>query len=184
MVGRLPDARDAGRLGFARAGDEIALLGPFEPSPAASELAKLHGEPLPDGLPELDLGAVAAAHAAVRDAVRSGALSSAHDIAEGGLAVALAECCLAGGLGATVTLSAARPAMDTLFGEGPGGFLLSGSRQEIDALSERAPVQRIGTVGGESLALEVSDGRSSETLELTLAELSNVHSEGLTAFFA
>ena len=50
MVGRLPDARRAGRLGFAREGDAIALVGPFAPSLAASELAKLRGEALPDGL--------------------------------------------------------------------------------------------------------------------------------------
>ena len=59
-----------------------------------------------------DLGELRALHAAVRQAVRSGALRSAHDVAEGGLAVALAECCLAGGLGAgsTSTGSARRGA--------------------------------------------------------------------------
>ena len=57
MVGRLPDAARAGRLGFARAGDAIALAGwDAAPSLAASELAKLWGEPLPDGLPAVDLG--------------------------------------------------------------------------------------------------------------------------------
>ncbi|MEA2335048.1 MAG: phosphoribosylformylglycinamidine synthase subunit PurL, partial [Solirubrobacteraceae bacterium] len=50
MVGRLPDARLAGRLGFRHAGEEIALVGPFAPSLGASELAKLRGEALPDGL--------------------------------------------------------------------------------------------------------------------------------------
>jgi phosphoribosylformylglycinamidine synthase len=184
MVGRLPDAREAGRLGFARAGDEIALVGPFEPSTGASELAKLRGEPLPDGLPEIDLGAVLAAQAAVRDAVRADALSSAHDIAEGGLAVALAECCLAGGLGATVALSSATPATDMLFGEAPGGFVVSGAQEAIAALSERVPLQRLGSVGGEALSIELSDGRASATLALALAELSSAYSEGLAAFFA
>ena len=55
-------------------------------------------------LPPADLGELRALHAAVRQAVRAGALRSAHDVAEGGLAVALAEACLAGGLGATVDL--------------------------------------------------------------------------------
>ena len=76
MVGSLPDAARAGRLGFARAGDAIALVGPFTPSLAASELAKLHGQPLPDGLAEIDLDAVLAAQAAVREAVRAGALTA------------------------------------------------------------------------------------------------------------
>ncbi|HEY4896738.1 MAG TPA: phosphoribosylformylglycinamidine synthase subunit PurL, partial [Solirubrobacteraceae bacterium] len=76
MVGRLPDARRAGRLGFAREGDQVALVGPFAPSLAASELHKLLGEPLPDGLAELDVAAVRAAQAAVREAVRVGAVAS------------------------------------------------------------------------------------------------------------
>jgi phosphoribosylformylglycinamidine synthase subunit PurL len=184
MVGRIPDARDAGRLGFARAGDEIALLGPFTPSHPASELAKLRGEPLPEELPEIDIPAVAAAHAAVRDAVRAGEILSAHDIAEGGLAVALAECCLAGGLGASVELAPSESATDELFGEGPGGFLVSGAPQAMRALSERVPVRRLGTVGGEELRIEPADGTAPGALALTLAELSKAYSEGLAEYFA
>ncbi len=108
MVGRLPDAARAGRLGFAREGDAVALVGPFAPSLAASELAKLHGQPLPDGLAEIDLecGAGSAGRRPRGGAGRD-CCSSAHDIAEGGLAVALAECCLAGGVGAKVSVTAA-----------------------------------------------------------------------------
>jgi phosphoribosylformylglycinamidine synthase subunit PurL len=164
MVGLLPDSRSAGRLGFARAGDEIALVGPFAPSPAASELAKLRGEALPDGLPEFEIEAVRAAQAAVREAVRGGSLSSAHDIAEGGLAVALAECCLAGGLGAEIALDAdtaaalggAEEIETTLFGEGPGGFLVSGEPDALARLGERVALRRLGTVGGDSLAIEAA----------------------------
>jgi phosphoribosylformylglycinamidine synthase len=202
MVGRMPDARDCAQLGFARAGDEIALVGPFEPSLAASELSKLRGEPLPDGLPEIDLAAVAAAHAAVRDAVRAGELSSAHDIAEGGLAVALAECCAAGRLGATVELArvdaavqgdAVAPgpaeaqggaAVRALFGEGSGGFIVSGAPDALGALSALLPVRRLGTVGGEGLVIEIVDGAGRTSLQLTLADLSAAYSEGLADFFA
>jgi phosphoribosylformylglycinamidine synthase II len=184
MVGRMPDARDAGRLGFARAGEEIALVGPFTPSTAASELAKLRGEPLPDGLGEIDIAAVAAAQGAVRDAVRVGALSSAHDIAEGGLAVALAECCLAGGLGAAVELAPSTSSEAALFGEGSGGFLVSGAPQAIEALSAHVPVQRLGTVGGERLTVELAEGTPPATLALTLADLSKAYSEGLAEYFA
>jgi phosphoribosylformylglycinamidine synthase len=178
MVGRLPDAARAGRVGFARAGDAVALVGPFTPSPAASELAKLHGEPLPDGLPEIDLDAVLAAQVAVREAVRAGALHSAHDIAEGGLAVALAECCLAGAVGADVSLTA-RPSApvhpsDTLarlFGEGPGGFVVSGSSGALAALAARVPLQMLGTVAGDALTIVTDAG----TLSATLAELAESH---------
>ena len=109
MVGELPDPARAGRLGFAREGDAVALLSTsWQPSEIGSELAKLRGEPLEGALPAADLGAVKALHAAVRQGVRSGALRSAHDVAEGGVAVALAECCIAGGLGARVALDGAR----------------------------------------------------------------------------
>jgi phosphoribosylformylglycinamidine synthase II len=171
MVGRLPDAARAGRMGFAREGDAVALLGPFSPSLAASELAKLRGEPLPDGLPGIDMEAVLAAQAAVREAVRSGTLSSAHDIAEGGLAVALAECCLAGELGATIALGAPSDPSARLFGEGPGGFVVSGFRDRLATLAEQVPLELLGTVEGDALRIAVF----ADTLSATLAELTNAH---------
>ena len=86
-----------------------------------------------------------ALHAAVREAVRAGALRSAHDVAEGGLAVALAEGCLAGGLGATVDLSPLRPAGEALlFGEGPGAFVVSGPEQSLRRLRRRGDADRHG----------------------------------------
>ena len=182
MVGRLPDARRAGRLGFADAGDHIALVGPFSPSLAASELAKLLGQPLPDGLPEVDIARVAAAHAAVRDAMRAGLLASAHDVAEGGLAVALAECCLAGAIGAQVELSEdlweAVPLAAALFGEGSGGFLVSGEAGALRELAERAsgvPVVSIGRVGDDVLSIVEAGATAGTMLTLTLDELAQAH---------
>jgi len=198
MVGRLPDARMAGSLGFTRAGDAIAVVGPFEPSPAASELSKLRGEPLPDGLPEIDIESVRSAQLAVRDAVRAGDLSSAHDIAEGGLAIALAECCLAGDLGADVELAAAdlfrTPGRETtpgpeasipesaLFGECAGGFLVSAGDEALAALGTLTRVVRIGTVGGRALEISFSgeappgvDAPMGVTLKLTMDELCKAH---------
>jgi phosphoribosylformylglycinamidine synthase subunit PurL len=180
MVGELPDVRAAGRLGFARAGDSIAVVGPFAPSLDASELAKLWGWDLPDGLPAIDIDAVAAAQQVVRDAVRAGTLASAHDIAEGGLAVALAECCLGGGLGARVSLgeeffgaegadatgreaggSGISPdSAGALFGECSGGFLVSGGEDALrtltgtSALGASVPVRILGSVGGDVLRIE------------------------------
>jgi phosphoribosylformylglycinamidine (FGAM) synthase-like enzyme len=178
MVGHLPDAARAGQLGFARAGDVVALVGPFAPALAASELAKLWGEPLPDGLPECDVAAVLAAHAAVREAVRAGAVRSAHDVAEGGLAVALAECCLAGGVGAEVALGAVPDVTAALFGEGPGGFVVSGPAAALAELAAGAPVRMLGTVGGG--ALTVAAG--AVTVRATLAELAAAHG-ALAALF-
>jgi phosphoribosylformylglycinamidine synthase len=201
MVGRLPDARRAAPLGFQRAGEHIALVGRLRPSPAASELAKLCGEPLPDGLPAVDVAAVAATHELVRHGVRDGLLSSAHDVAEGGLAVALAECCLAGGLGAEVELGedlweaipllapaaqasqspSSVPALlsAALFGEGPGGFLVSGSADALRELRQRSdtvPVLDIGRVGDNVLTIVQAGASAGRMLTLTLEELADAHS--------
>ncbi len=161
MVGELPRAEAAGRLGFVRAGDAIALAGwDGTPSLAGSELAKLRGEALPDGLPGYDLAHEVRVLAVVREAVRAGAVASAHDIAEGGLLVAVAECCLAGGLGAE--LHAIEGDVSRLFGERRGGFVLSGPREALEALD--LPVDVLGTVGGDALRL-------GEAVSWTLDEL-------------
>ena len=167
MVGELPDPARAGRLGFAREGDVVALLSTsWQPSETGSELAKLRGEPLEGELPGADLGAIKALHAAVRQGVRSGALRSAHDVAEGGVAVALAECCIAGGLGARVALDG------PLFAEGPGAFVVSAPREAVARFGAAARV--IGEVGGDALVVEGE-------LDLPVAELARVHRDGLAA---
>ena len=106
LVGELPKAARSGRLGFAQEGDVVAVIsaGSWAPAPTGSELAKLRGEAPFGELPAADLGELRALHAAVRQAVRAGALRSAHDVAEGGLAVALAEAASPVG-GARVDLS-------------------------------------------------------------------------------
>jgi phosphoribosylformylglycinamidine synthase subunit PurL len=168
LVGELPDAARAGRLGFTTPGAAVALIaaGSWSPSLAASELAKLRGEPVAGPLPAAELGELKALHAAVRQAVRSGALHSAHDVAEGGVAVALAEAALASGLGATVSGLADAE----LFGEGPGAFLVSGAAAALRAFGAAARV--IGEVGGDALTVEGA-------LSVPLVDLERAHSGGL-----
>ena len=167
MVGELPDPTRTVGGAFVREGDTIALLGPFEPGLAGSELAKLRGE-LAMGLPQPDVTAVAAACATVREAVRAGRVSSAHDVSDGGLACALAEAAIGGGLGCQVDLAPLRERgcapEEALFGEGPGGFLLSGAG---DALAGLGAIV-IGTVGGTTI--EIAAGDRSLTLGLATAE--------------
>jgi phosphoribosylformylglycinamidine synthase subunit PurL len=166
VVGQLPDAARAGQLGFAAEGDAIALVGPFQPSRRGSELAKLQGLAPAGPLPLMDKQAVRDAHEAVRDGVRSGALHNAHDIAEGGFGVALAECCVAGGIGARVEL----PHGLDLFGEAPGcGFIVSGPESALDGFDV------IGRVGGESLEIL-------GVLSVPVADLAQARDDGLKPF--
>jgi phosphoribosylformylglycinamidine synthase subunit PurL len=179
MVGRLPDARRAGRLGFARAGDAIALAGwDAAPSLAAGELAKLWGDPLPDGLPAVDVARARDVLEAMREAVRAGTLSSCHDVAEGGFLVAVAECCLAGGVGAALDLGPSDDPWCHLFGERPAGFVLSGPRDVLDALAQAVALDVFGTVGGDALELTIAG----ETSRWELAELREAHG-ALARFF-
>jgi len=172
MVGELPDVAMAGRIGFSVAGDVVAVISAasYAPSLAASELAKLRGEPIEDGeLPAAVLGELRALHAVIRQGVRSGVLRSAHDVAEGGLLVALAECCLTGAIGARLELGGDDEA--ALFGEGPGAFVVSAPRDALTPYGQAAKV--LGEVGGDVLHV---DG----LLEVAVDELIRVHAGGLT----
>ena len=137
IVGRLPDARRAAQLGFARVRDTIALLGAFAPSLVAASSRSCTAEPLPDRLGEIDLQAFRATQIALRDAVRAALCQAPTTSPREGLAVALAECCLAGAWarrssctissgqrlpspGARAGLVARQAAGSTLFGGGCG----------------------------------------------------------------
>ncbi len=172
LVGELPDVALAGRIGFRAEGDRIALVGPFAPEIAGSELARLGGRELPSSLADVDIARVLAAQRAVRDAVRSGSLASAHDIAEGGLATALAECCLAGGLGAEVAFDDTVKPLRALFGEGSGGFVVSGGEGALRALGGAGVAVRIvGLVSGTRLTIVAGEAR----IELALERLREAH---------
>jgi phosphoribosylformylglycinamidine synthase II len=174
MVGELPDPARAGGIAF-REGDAIALVGPFAPSLAGSELAKLRGD-LGRGLPAMPIDLVRSAIELVREGVRAGELACAHDVSDGGLACALAECAIAGEVGATVDLD---PLVELrglsgetcLFGEGPGGFVVAGERSSIERLAEAVGEMGallIGEAGGETI--EVAAAEASISLPLATAE--------------
>ena len=163
MVGELPDPGRTGGIAL-RDGDAIAIAGPFAPSLAGSELAKLRGE-LGPGLPELELDALGAALSLVRLAVRSGELACAHDISDGGLACAIAECAIAGGIAAHVDLDPlverrAASGEAWAFGEGPGGFVVAGHPPVVDELASRAgagALTVVGASGGDRLAISAAE---------------------------
>ncbi len=157
LVGELPDPAKAGGIAL-REGDAIALVGPFKPSLAGSELAKQRGE-LGPGLPVPDVAACAEAAAQVREWVREGKVTAAHDISDGGLACALAEMAIAGGVGVRVDAEALQVARGGdseawLFGEGAGGLLLAGPEETIASLPDNATW--IGSAAGSVLEIGAS----------------------------
>jgi phosphoribosylformylglycinamidine synthase subunit PurL len=188
MVGELPDAARAGRSGFihqeGREADMVALVGPFSPSLQGSELAKLRGR-LGAGLPPFDLAAVRRTVELVREAVRAGAVRSAHDVSEGGLACCAVESALFGEIGASLDVAPLmrRAGVDletALFGEGPGGVLVSGPREELMKLSARAAsvgFLALGSIGGETVCLTAHDA----TIELSVEDARSVFDHCLGA---
>jgi phosphoribosylformylglycinamidine synthase len=161
MVGLMPDASQAVQQSFTEEPSAIALLGLNTDEIGGSEYlrrvhGKLAGKP-PTWHPERE-AAVGKACVAM---VRAGLLRSAHDCAEGGLAVALAESCVSGArpVGATITLGDAIRADRLLFGEAPSRIVVSYAPEreaELRAIAERegAPFAPLGTTGGHRLAIK------------------------------
>jgi phosphoribosylformylglycinamidine synthase len=176
IVGWLPDPERAAGIGFTARDHTVALIGPYAPRLEGSELSKLLGEPLAPLAP-VDLAAHRAALDLVRRVVREGLVSSAHDVAEGGLACALAECCIAGGVGARVELEWNGLA-PVLFGEGPGGVVVSGPPDaiaELIAMAGDVPVAKLGETGGDALVIAAG----AATLQLSIEDLKTAHEQAI-----
>jgi phosphoribosylformylglycinamidine synthase len=180
VVGLLDESSKTVTRHFKSAGDRVILLGDNRGELGGSEyLALLHdrvaGEP-----PALDLAAERALQRLLVGAIREGLLRSAHDCAEGGLAVTLAECCFEAGLGVEVNLESATavPAVfrhvATLFGESASRAVVSVSPDRVDALTRaaatlRVPCQAIGHVGGDRITVGI-DGQTVVDMALDEAE--------------
>ncbi|GAB6843139.1 phosphoribosylformylglycinamidine synthase subunit PurL [Methylorubrum rhodinum] len=183
-VGVLDDVERHATLSLKREGDVLVLIGRTEgwlgQSLYLSEIAgREEGAP-----PPVDLAAERRAGDFVRSLIVSGIADTVHDLSDGGLAVALAEMAMAGGIGATLPAvpDGALPAHAYLFGEDQGRYLIavpaeaaadllySASAQGIDAAT-------IGIVGGDSLALP-----GEETI--SVAELKAAHEGWFPAYMA
>jgi phosphoribosylformylglycinamidine synthase len=171
VLGSLPDPGLAIGAGFVADG-EILLLGRTNPGDfGGSEYAKaVHGA-LGGRPPRLDMKLEAALHELLFEAARLRLLSSAHDLSDGGLAVALAEAALLGGRGFTVTLPAGEPHR-ILFSESPSRALVTCSSDDTGRVEELGgrfgvPVAHLGVTGGATADFGV--------LSVPLEKLANVY---------
>ena len=69
-----------------------------------------------------------------------------------------------GRLGAALDLGPSDEPWNHLYGEGPGGFVVSGPREALERLAERVPLDVFGTVGGDGLEVAIGDWRFAATL--------------------
>ncbi len=144
-VGVVDDIEDIPAVGLLDPGNDIWLVGPATGLLGGSHLDEVTGGDQGGHLPGADHEAVDR-HREMHAAIAAGLVRSAHDLAEGGLAVAAAEWAFAGRRGLTLAVAEHHSAYE-LFGEGLGRYLIEVRPDDADALLEVAPsAQRVGWV--------------------------------------
>mgnify|MGYP006232198507 FL=1 len=140
MVGLIEDINKICKKSWVKAEDQIWMIGlPLENNinqderislSASSFLEYIHG--LKTGRPpEIDLNLEKQVHAFLREVIKQGIVNSAHDLGDGGLAVAIAECCISSGYGANIFLPPSQSRLDRLlFAEGGARVLVSCSTDQ------------------------------------------------------
>lgn len=178
VIGLIRDPADRLNIAFGRQADMVALIGaPGTGNLAGSEFlvartGELRGKPL-----TLDLGAEVKLQRAVLELARERLLSSAHDVGDGGLGVALSECCIAGRIGCSVELPAGSDPINALFHEEPSRVILSFPPEQRAKVQERCealgvPFLLLGFVGGDTLEIE-------DLLDVPVQVLTESHSRAL-----
>jgi phosphoribosylformylglycinamidine synthase len=167
LVGLLDHVDQHCTAAFKDEGDVIVLVGETLAELGGTEYLKVEHETVAGMPPALDLELERDVQRAVIAGIRGGLIKSAHDCSEGGLAVALAECCVASGLGADVHLDDELPPVASLFAETQSRIVVTAAESDAEKLVEslvaaNVPYSVIGTVGGEWLDIE---GRASVTLD-------------------
>jgi phosphoribosylformylglycinamidine synthase len=158
IVGLIEDVEKRVRLPFRATGDRIALLGATRDELGGSEFLRSWRRRDEGPCPEVDLDAELRLSGLLADFADQGRLASAHDCADGGLAVALAECAMQSGHGALVEMDDALRTSALLFGESTGRALISFSPAEEEAIRRAAekasvPFAPIGRVAGARLVV-------------------------------
>src|SRR5207302_850632 len=183
MIGLIDDVKRVIQPGFKNPGDFIALLGATRDDLSISEYAvvvegKSTEQLFNDGrVPALDLEAERAVQTACLRAAEAGLLRSAHDSSDGGLAVALSECCFSSlnreAFGADIDITGEDDIVTRLFSETPSRIIVSfdqsalGDIEEIVAAAS-CPMTLLGNVGSDRLRIE-SDGE--EVIQLDVTEM-------------
>lgn len=151
MVGLVKDLSHVTTQEVKQAGDMVYLIGETKTEFGGSELQKLIDGKISGKAPAIDLNVEAARQKEILEAIRAGIVQSAHDVSEGGVAVALAEKTFAAnGLGINVTLTGS--ATTALFAESQSRFVLTVKAENAAAFEAIVTdAQNIGTVTDTSI---------------------------------
>ncbi|MEY4527851.1 MAG: Phosphoribosylformylglycinamidine synthase 2 [Nitrospirota bacterium] len=183
MVGLIESADRAMTQWFREDGDDIILLGSTREDLGGSEYLKVLHSREQGSPPYLNLDTEQAVQGCVLQLIRAGLVQSAHDCSDGGVTVALAECCMSGpdrSRGAVVRLTPGRQRKDSmLFGESQSRIIVSAKPAQRQAILEQAqrmgvPAVVIGAVGGASLVIYLGDEQSTtKTIDLPVATIAD-----------
>ncbi|WP_219469362.1 phosphoribosylformylglycinamidine synthase subunit PurL [Nonomuraea rhizosphaerae] len=179
VLGVIDDVARRVPTGFTTEGLRVALLGETAAEFGGSEWAHVAHGHLGGLPPQADLEAERSLAAVLVSAAAEGLLEGSHDLSDGGLAVALAESCLARGVGASVSLT--DDAFTGLFSESAARALVTVRPEAFDRFAKlcadhEVPCYGLGATGGASLVVE-------GVLEVTVAELRETHAGTLPALF-
>ncbi len=185
MLGIIEDASKAVRSSFKNDGDVIALVGSERLEMGGSEYLKVIHNVVAGKIPPVDYDHERRLHGFLERAALEGILNSAHDISEGGLGAALAECCIANQeseRGATVKLEFKGRPDFVLFSEGGGRVVISFSRKGKERVFSTArsfglPIMEIGIVGGSRL-------KFNDLVDTGLRDLADAYYNALPSRFA
>lgn len=169
MVGLIDDVSHVTTQEFKEAGDLVYVIGEAKEEFAGSELQKLiHGE-IFGPVPELDLEIEKRRQQQVLTAIRAGVIASAHDVAEGGFAVALAEKAFgAKGLGVKVQIQG--DAVTELFSETQSRFIVSVKKENKEKFEQLVRANLVGEVTGDASFI-VEDQTGKEVINLPVDDL-------------
>jgi len=178
-VGLIEDTSATARVGGMQEGDSVFLIG-TEAEHLGQSLYLREILDQEDGpAPSVDLLTEKMRGEFVRAAVRSGEISACHDISDGGLAIALAEMCMASGKGVSAELESNTPHA-ALFGEDQSRYLITMPESYANMFAANAEdsgvfFSRLGTVGGDRLTI-------GEIVSVSVEEMKSVHEAWLPAY--
>ncbi len=173
MLGIIDDVAHITTNNFKDAGDLIFLAGTTKNELGGSEYLKMNHNLVTGNAPELDMAFEKQLQAFILEAIRNGLIKSAHDISEGGFAVAVAESCIGNRekmIGATVSVKSDLRKDALYFGESQSRVILSADASRKGSLVQLAasmnvPLEQIGSVGGGSVKINEDINVELGTLE-------------------
>jgi phosphoribosylformylglycinamidine synthase len=187
IVGLIEDIRKLVRPGFRAAGDAVVMIGESREELGGTEYLKTHYGLQAGAPPAIDLEQEKLNQEFLLEAIEAGLVRSAHDLSEGGLAVALAESVFhaEGRIGCEVDLTGSLRDDALLFGESQSRIVVTCRRADLDGLLKSAaacgvPAQAIGRTGGSRLVIK-HEGR--EILRLPVAQAFRAWKDSLPSFF-